>query len=472
MGDLGGQPHEGRSIRIPIFTTNRNHYSTPDITLAYHISENTKKGCLYLLKHDLEFFSEIVPLLRSDFFDFPAYKNLFLGISNYYDKYRKLPSDATLPDYIHNHVSGASTDGIDYASTISEVNSFDRSCIEDREFLLDTVETFARQQAMEQAIRKAVGILNNDGDTGEVEELVRSALLVNRTVDVGQDYFSDVSARLTRNAEDRSKDLIPTAFLTHNRNLEGGLSRKELAFVVAPPGVGKSLYLVNQGANAIVDGKNVLYISLEMSEDKIAHRFDSVLTDLNNRDLREKPLVKMRLKERLTEIESKTRGRLIIKEFPTGNCNVNQLRAYLVQLRLHRDFVPDVIIVDYLELLRSNRHIDAEYQAQQRISEELRGLGVENNALVWTATQTNRQARRVNVITDAELGDSYGKIRTADWAISLNQTQEEYDEGTMRVFVMKARDSKQHYLINVSIDYSTLQMREPHADEQITKSER
>tara|TARA_R110002110_G_scaffold239686_5_gene455681 strand:- start:747 stop:2060 length:1314 start_codon:yes stop_codon:yes gene_type:complete len=429
--------------------------------MPYHISDNTKKGCLYLLKHDLEFFSEIVPLLKPEFFDFPAYKNLFLGISFYYDEYRKLPSDRILPDYILNQVSGASNDGIDYEGTIAEINSFDKSCIGDREFLLDTVETFARQKAMEHAIRKAVGILNDDGEPGAVEELVKSALLVNRSVDVGQDYFTDVSNRLQRNAEDKRDQLMPTAFITHNRNLEGGLARKEFAMVAAPPGVGKSLYLVNQGATAILDGKNVLYVSLEMSEDKIAGRFDSVLSDLNNKDLKEKPLAKLKLKEVLSDIKEKSRGRLIIKEFPTGACNVNQLRAYLVQLRLHRDFVPDLLIVDYLELLRPNRQIDAEYQAQQRISEELRGLAVEQNALVWTATQTNRQARRVNIITDAELGDSYGKIRTADWAISLNQTQEEYDDGVMRVFVMKARDSKQHYLINVSVDYSTLQMKEP-----------
>jgi len=439
--------------------------------MPYHISDNTKKGCLYLLKHDLEFFSEIMPLLKPEFFDFPAYKNLFLGISNYYDEYRKLPSDRVLPDYILNQVSGASNDGIDYVGTIAEVNSFDKSCINDREFLLDTVEMFARQKAMEHAIRKAVGILNEEGDPGAVEELVKSALLVNRSVDVGQDYFTDVNTRLQRNAEDKRDQLIPTAFVTHNRNLEGGLARKELAMVAAPPGVGKSLYLVNQGATAIREGKNVLYVSLEMSEDKIAGRFDSVLSDLNNKDLKEKPLAKLKLKEVLSEIKEKSRGRLIIKEFPTGACNVNQLRAYLVQLRLHRDFVPDLLIVDYLELLRPNRQIDAEYQAQQRISEELRGLAVEQNALLWTATQTNRQARRVNIITDAELGDSYGKIRTADWAISLNQNQEEYDDGVMRVFVMKARDSKQHYLINVSVDYSTLRMKEPFNDDHIAQTQ-
>lgn len=431
--------------------------------MPYHISDNTKKGCLYLLKHDLEFFSEIVPLLKPEFFDFPAYKNIFLGVRDYYDKYRKLPSDIALADFIVTNVSGADSEGIDYENAIAEINGFDKSCLEDRDFVLDTVEEFARQRAMESAIRKAVAILNDEGDIGQVEELVKTALLVNRNVDVGQDYFNDIVERISRSYQEDNRDRIPTVFNTHNRHLEGGLSAKELAMVVAPPGVGKSLYLVNQGATNLLQGKNVLYVSLEMSEDKIAGRFDSVITEIRNLNT---SLGQFRLKERLTEVRSKTQGQLIIKEFPTGACNVNQLRAYLVQLKLHKNFTPDILIVDYLELLRPNRIIDSEYQAQQRIAEELRGLGVEHNCLIWTASQTNRQARRVPIITDAELGDSYGKIRPADWVISLNQTQEEYDEGAMRAYVMKARDSKQHYLINVSIDYSTLQMREPTHEEQ------
>jgi len=431
--------------------------------MPYHISDNTKKGCLYLLKHDLEFFSEIVPLLKPEFFDFPAYKNVFLGVRDYYDKYRKLPSDNALADFIVTNVSGADSEGIDYESAIAEINGFDKSCLEDRDFVLDTVEEFARQRAMESAIRKAVAILNDEGDIGQVEELVKTALLVNRNVDVGQDYFNDIVERISRSYQEDNRDRIPTVFNTHNRHLEGGLSAKELAMVVAPPGVGKSLYLVNQGATNLLQGKNVLYVSLEMSEDKIAGRFDSVITEIRNLNT---SLGQFRLKERLTEVKTKTQGQLMIKEFPTGACNVNQLRAYLVQLKLHKNFTPDILIVDYLELLRPNRIIDSEYQAQQRIAEELRGLGVEHNCLIWTASQTNRQARRVPIITDAELGDSYGKIRPADWVISLNQTQEEYDEGAMRAYVMKARDSKQHYLINVSIDYSTLQMREPTHEEQ------
>jgi len=116
------------------------------------------------------------------------------------------------------------------------------------------------------------------------------------------------------------------------------------------------------------------------------------------------------------------------------------------------------LIVDYLELLRSVRDIDAEYQAQQRIAEELRGLAMEYNLLVWTATQTNRQGAKVNVITDAELGDSYGKIRTCDFSMSLNQTTEEFDNGEMRGYIMKSRNGRARWMCPMKVDYSTLRI--------------
>lgn len=435
----------------------------------YHLSDNTKKGALYLLKHDQEFFSEILPLIQSDYFEFPSYKNIFLGVKEYHEKYGKIPSDSVLPDFIRNNVD-KEDDGLDYATVLDEINSIDKSCLDDREFILDTIETFARQKAMDIAIRKSMAILNEEGDISEVEELVKDALLVTRDVDVGQDYFTDVNDRIKRSYEEKDKFRIPTVYETHNRYLEGGHCRKELAMVVAPPGVGKSLYLVNQGARGILQGLNVLYISCEMSQDKIAGRFDSVLTEIRSDNLK-KPLGQLALKKKLTQVSGETQGRLIIKEFPTGTANVNQIRSYLTQLKLHREFTPDVIIVDYLELLRPNRHIDAEYAAQQRISEELRGLAMEQNALVWTASQTNREARNAKVIDDRHLGDSYGKIRPVDWAISLNQTKEEHDSGEMRVYVMKARDAKQHYLIATTVDYSTLQMRQALGEEGSNQTE-
>lgn len=151
---------------------------------------------------------------------------------------------------------------------------------------------------------------------------------------------------------------------------------------------------------------------------------------------------------------------LMIKEFPTGQASINTIRNLLVQLKNYNEFEPDVLIVDYLELLRPTREIQQEYHAQQKIAEELRGVAMEYGILVWTATQTNRQGRMVKVITDAELGDSYGKIRTCDFAISLNQSEEEFDEGKMRAYVIKSRNGRPRFSVPMKVDYNVLRMEE------------
>jgi len=328
------------------------------------------------------------------------------------------------------------------------------------EYYLDLIETFSKREAMKGAIKQSLVLIKEDR-VEETEELVRQALLVSRTVDTGQAYFNNLTERWDRtfNAEVnsyKSKTVLPSV----DKSLEGGIGKKELAMVVAPPGVGKSVYLVNQGVTALMEGKQVLYISMEMSEDKIAQRFDSVSTLIPQMQLKEAQ-GQLKVKDRLGIFQSKFEGaRLIIKEFPTGTANVNTLRSLLVQLKNYEDFIPDLILVDYLELLNPVREIQSEHQAQQRIAEELRGLAMENDTTIWTATQTNRQGRSVKIITDTELADSYGKIRTCDLAISLNQTSEEHEEGRMRGYVMKSRNGPTSFTIPMIIDYHTLRMSE------------
>ena len=431
--------------------------------MSYSFSDNIQRGILYLIKHDRDFYSQIVGLIKPEYFEFPSYSYIFERIKGYYDKYKTIPPDDILLEDIKKSLPKGQ-DFSDYEEDILQINNIDQSVLDNREFVLDLVEDYAKKQAISHAIKESV-VLLKENRISEIEEKVRQAMLVSREVNVGQIYFDDLDERFHRQFDNKDKKRFKTVFDSHNQFLDGGLSAKELAMVIAPPGVGKSLYLVNQGVTAIKENKKVLYISLEMAEDKIAQRFDSILTMVPTHRLKEIgsfPTVK----DRLSKVKAKyADSRLIIKEFPTGQLTVNQIRALLVQLKLHHDFVPDILIVDYLELLRPARNIDAEYQAQERIAQELRGLAMENNILVWTATQTNRQGKKVSTITDAELGDSYGKIRPADWAISLNQTQEEYDKGRMRVYVVKARDSKQHYTIHGSVNYTNLTMEEMSAAE-------
>ena len=271
--------------------------------MTYQLSDNVQKGCLYLLKHDLEFFSQIVPLIKEEYFDFPAYGRIYEGILDYYDKYGNLPSDAALVDFIKFTTPAGVKDDNDYENDIMAINQIDKDIFNHKEFIMDIVEDFAKKGAMTEAIKKSVALLKEE-KFGEIEQLIKDALLVSRQVEVGQDYFEDVKDRVHRMFQQKAENKMRTVFHTHDRNLEGGLSAKELAMVVAPPGVGKSLYLVNQGAKSLLEGRNVLYISLEMSEDKIGNRFDSVLTLLKNSKLKE-PGTQLKLHERLNLIKEK-----------------------------------------------------------------------------------------------------------------------------------------------------------------------
>jgi len=149
------------------------------------------------------------------------------------------------------------------------------------------------------------------------------------------------------------------------------------------------------------------------------------------------------------------RGRLMLKEFPTKRLSVSGIRAYLNQLRNYEDFTPDVLIVDYLELLNTDSSAP-EYQAQERIAQELRGIATEYKLLVWTATQTNREGKKVQVITDSELADSYGKIRVCDLVFSINQTEQEFDAGSARLYLMKSRNGRARFIVPIKVDYSRL----------------
>jgi len=239
-----------------------------------------------------------------------------------------------------------------------------------------------------------------------------------------------------------------------NESLEGGLAAKELAMVVAPPGVGKSLYLANQAARSVIDGHNVLYVSLEMSEDRVAQRMDSIFTQVKQSDLKHR---RSTIIERFDKIKKAkpNMGSLRIKEFPTKRATVSTLRSFLSQLRNAEDFEPDVIIVDYLELLSTDATLK-EYQAQERLAQELRGLAIEHKCLLWTATQTNREGKRVSLITDTELADSYGKTRVCDLVFSVNQNELEFDKGEARIYVIKSRNGRSRYVIPSIIDYSKL----------------
>jgi replicative DNA helicase len=425
----------------------------------YNFSDNIQRGIINLAKSNLEFLNEAAPLIKSEFFDYPIHGILFDGITEFFTKYHKLPNDDFLLEFCKDK-KRQSESLSEYEDELYSVNNLDTSTSNNPAFVIDCVEKFAKRESMKQAITKSVDLMK-EGRFDEIEKEVKDALLVSRSQDFGQNYFKDVDERWGRINSINYGDYIKTSLPTLNRGLiGGGLGRKELAIVIASAGLGKSIYLANQAVKCLVENLKVAFVTLEMSEDRVAQRIDSISTLIPQATIgndREQALLKQRHK-----IFQKTfnKADLRIKEFPTGNANINSVRSWLNQLQNYEGFVPDVLIVDYLELLRPLRDGMSEYEGQQRVAEELRGLAMEKNILCWSASQVNRTGRGARIVTDEHLADSYGKIRVVDLAVSLNQDEEEFDEGTMRVYVIKARNGKSRHLIPITINYNTLVMQE------------
>lgn len=424
--------------------------------MKYEFSDNIQRAILYLAKSDKDWFSQISNLVKPEYFEFPAHSKMYSILQGYYDKYRELPTDDVILEECRQTLQPNQQFSV-FSDEIYAINSLDTSAFKHQDYYLDIIEDFARREATKLAIAESVQLIK-ENKFGEVERVIKAALSVSRTVNNGLSYFDEVNTRWDRTYNQEKKERFKTPLKTLNAALDGGIERGEMAIVMAPLGVGKSLFLVNQAVTSIMENKNVLYVSLEMSEDRIAQRVDSIMTLIPNSSLRTN---KAEFDTRLEIFRSEfPRGRLMIKQFVMGLANVNTIRALLTQLKNYEDFTPDVLILDYLELLMP---LDDGYkgrEAQERVSQEVRGLAVEYQFAEWTATQVNRIGRGVDIITDEHTADAYGKLRPADLTLSLNQTQEEYDGGRMRTYVVKARNNRGKFIIPTSIDYNTLRITE------------
>ena len=431
----------------------------------YPFSSNVQRGILYLLKTNHDFFTQISPLVKSEYFEYPAHAKIYNTILNHYDEYLMIPTDDFIIEDVRKDL-GDNGKISDYVDELEDINAIDPESVENKEYILDLVEDFAKKEALKSAIKESILHLKNE-NYGAIENNIREALTVSRQIDIGQNYFSEVSDRFKRLYEisDAERDVFKTMISTLNRATEGGLQRKEIGMVVSPPGVGKSLFLANQCVQSMMENRKVLYVTLEMSEDRVAQRLDSIASLIPQKKMKTDPTSLIKVKERLKVFKNKfSEGELVIKELPSGSTSVHGIRALLSILRNYERFEPDVIIVDYIGLLKYSDRAMAKYEAMEQIVSDLRGIAQEYNCVVWTATQTNRQGRNVRIITDSELGDSYGQIRPVDLAISLNQTREEYEEGKMRLYAMKVRNGRAFFTVPLNVNYSTLRIEEGEED--------
>jgi replicative DNA helicase len=303
---------------------------------------------------------------------------------------------------------------------------------------------FCRRQAFREALESAVEMVATD-KFESVVDLMKKAVSVGMANTTGHDFFEDAEARfvkVNRNPCPTGLDVIDGKDI-----LRGGLGRGELGVVVAPTGVGKSHWLTAMGAHALKMGKNVVHYTFELTETAVGLRYDSNLCYIPSNDV---PDMK---EDVLKTYESMDLGRLIIKEYPTGTATVQTLRNHIEKLSL-KGFVPNLIIIDYADIMRSSRTYDSLRHELKLVYEELRNLAMELNLPVWTASQANREASGAEVVGLENMSEAYGKAMVADVVVSISRKPSEKADGSGRLFIAKNRAGKDGILFPIHIDTS------------------
>ena len=423
-----------------------------------------------------EYARKVLPFIRSDYFSDQVEKNVFKEIAEFVSKYKTPPTHEAL---VINFTESKSLTEPEVKSAIALLNDIHgvRNEPSDAAWLTDETEKFCQDKAIYNAIMESVGILDDKQKTkakGEIPKLLSDALAVSFDNSVGHDYLNDYDARY--DFYHRVEARIRLDLDLFNKITKGGFPIKTLNIALAGTGVGKSLFMCHCAASSISQGHNVLYITMEMAEEKIAERIDA---NLMNIDLNELQTISREDYSRKFDIlKNKTQGKLIIKEYPTASAHAGHFRALLNELKLKKNFTPDIIFVDYLNICCSSRikmgaSVNS-YAYIKSIAEELRGLAVEFGVPVVTATQTTRSGFSNTDVGLEDTSESFGLPATADFMFALISTEELEQLNQIMVKQLKNRfgDPNLYKRFVIGVDRSKMRLydAEQSAQEDIVDS--
>jgi len=389
-----------------------------DTFLKYGYSFQSKlMACLF---KDKPFLQQIMDILDPEYFESEANKWMMNTITEYYNDFKSQPTLEVMKVKLENVSSDVLKTEI-VQNLKDAVRNFEA---EDLDFIKDETIKFCKNQKIKQAITSSVEMLqfgNYDG----IKSIIDEAMKAGGDKDIGHDYNVDINDRYVESL----RKTVKTGWEVIDDMADGGLGAGELGVFVAPAGIGKSWGLVNVAANAVKNGKTVVHYTLELNQAYVGLRFDSVFTGIPAQNLKfHQEDVEKRVK--------KLKGQLIVKYFPTKGATVNTIRAHIDKCTI-QGFKPDLVVVDYADLLRGNgKEVRHELG---NIYEDLRGMAGEYEIPVWTASQANRSALEEDVIGAEKIAESYSKIMTADFVISLSRKVEDKIAGTGRWHVIKNR---------------------------------
>ena len=397
---------------------------------------NLEVTILSNLLYNEKYMRKVLPFLKVDYFTDRSHKVIFLEIHEYVSQYDALPSLNAIGIECQERIDLTEDQFKDIIGVLN-VLSDDPA---DHDWLVDTTEKWCQERAIYLSLMESVKIADGQDtkrDKGAIPQILSEALGVTFDQNVGHDYVSNAEERYE--FYHRKEDKIPFDLSFFNKITKGGLSNKSLNIALAGTGVGKSLFMCHCAAAALLQGKNVLYITLEMAEEKIAERIDANLLNVPIQKLAELP--KSMFDKKIASLAKKTQGKLIIKEYPTASAHVGHFKSLVSDLALKRSIKPDIIFVDYLNICASQRYkgsIVNSYTYVKAIAEELRGLAVECSVPIVSATQTTRSGYGSSDVDLTDTSESFGLPATADLMFALISTEEL--EGMNQIMVKQLKN--------------------------------
>ena len=423
------------------------------------MNQSIERTALSNLITNEDYARKVITFLRSNYFKVREERIVFEEIQKFVDKYKKIPTKTALEIEVDNRKDLNQDDHDKIVKLITSLNSTDV----DLEWLLETTEKFCKDKAIYNAIVDGVEIIEGKDKKrtpDAIPDILTEALGVSFDNSVGHDYLADGEQRY--DYYHKKEEKIPFDLEFFNKITKGGLPPKTLNIALAGTGVGKSLFMCHVASSCLAQGKNVLYITLEMAEEKIAERIDANMMNVEIKNLPE--LSKMMFDDKLTEIRKKTSGKLIIKEYPTASAHSGHFRGLIKELAIKKSFKPDIVFIDYLNICASSRfkggaNINS-YTIIKSIAEELRGLAVETNVPFMSATQTTRTGFVSSDIGLEDTSESFGLPATADLMFALISTEALEEIGQMQVKQLKNRynDPSMNKRFVVGVDRSKMRL--------------
>jgi replicative DNA helicase len=414
---------------------------------------NIEQTVLRNILTDEKYMRKVLPFVKPDYFE-GVYRQLFKEVGKYVSKYNRLP---TMESFKIEVDQSDKFNDEQYQHAVEIIPSIFNKEKTDDKWLLDTTEKWCQDRAVYNAVMESITIIDGKHQSltkNALPDILTKALSVSFDTNIGHDYLENASERYDFYHEQEER--IPFDLDYFNKITKGGLPNKTLNIALAGTGVGKSLFMCHVAAAALTEGRNVLYITMEMSEERIAERIDANLLDTPIDQLEN--LSKDMLTGKVHRIASSTDGKLIIKEYPTGQAHANHFRALLNELKLKKNFVPEIIFIDYLNICASSRmkgmggSINS-YSYIKAIAEEIRGLAVEFDVPIVSATQTTRSGYSNSDVGLEDTSESFGLPATADLMFALISNEELASLGQIMVKQLKNRyndpNVNKRFVINV-----------------------